>query len=82
MKKRAQHLIAEVQCRRPRVAMTIGIDLGDVWAVTALSKRTAKRTRFRTGRRFTTGMKAMAKPRVAGGRTCEKGSASALDIQS
>jgi len=32
MKKPALHLIAEVPCRQPRVAMTIGIDLGDVWS--------------------------------------------------
>jgi transposase len=32
MKKPAQHLIAEVRCRQPRLAMTIGIDLGDVWS--------------------------------------------------
>ena len=32
MKKPAQHLIAEVPCRQPRIAMTIGIDLGDVWS--------------------------------------------------
>jgi transposase len=32
MKKPAQHLIAEVPCRQARVAMTIGIDLGDVWS--------------------------------------------------
>jgi transposase len=32
MKKPAQHLIAEVPRRQPRVAMTIGIDLGDVWS--------------------------------------------------
>lgn len=32
MKKSAPHLIAEVPCRQPRVAMTIGIDLGDVWS--------------------------------------------------
>ena len=32
MKKPAQHLIAEVPRRQPRVEMTIGIDLGDVWS--------------------------------------------------
>jgi transposase len=32
MKKPAQHLIAETPCRQPQVAMTIGIDLGDVWS--------------------------------------------------
>ena len=32
MKKTAQHLIAEVSCRRSRVETTIGIDLGDVWS--------------------------------------------------
>jgi transposase len=32
MKKPAQRLIAEVPRRQPRVAMTIGIDLGDVWS--------------------------------------------------
>jgi transposase len=32
MKKPAQHLIAEVPRRQPRVAMTIGVDLGDVWS--------------------------------------------------
>lgn len=32
MKKAAQHLIAEVPRRQPRVTMTIGIDLGDVWS--------------------------------------------------
>ncbi len=32
MKKPAQHLIAEVPQRQPRVAVTIGIDLGDVWS--------------------------------------------------
>jgi transposase len=32
MKKAAQHLIAEVPRRQPWVAMTIGIDLGDVWS--------------------------------------------------
>jgi hypothetical protein len=42
MKKPAQHLIAEVPCRQARVEMTIGIDLGDVWSITALSTKTAK----------------------------------------
>jgi transposase len=32
MKKTTQHLIAEVPRRQPRVEMTIGIDLGDVWS--------------------------------------------------
>ena len=32
MKKPTQHLIAEVPRRQPWVAMTIGIDLGDVWS--------------------------------------------------
>ena len=32
MKKTAQHLIAEVPCRRSRVETTIGVDLGDVWS--------------------------------------------------
>jgi transposase len=32
MKKTAQHLIAEVPRRQPKQAMTIGIDLGDVWS--------------------------------------------------
>src|SRR5271168_4526290 len=32
MKKPTQHLIAEVPRRQPRFAMTIGIDLGDVWS--------------------------------------------------
>ena len=32
MKKSAPHLIAEVPHRQPRVAITIGIDLGDVWS--------------------------------------------------
>ena len=32
--------------------------------------------------RFTISMKAMVRPRVAGGRTCEKEPASALDIRS
>ena len=32
MKKSTQHLIAEVPRRQPRVEMTIGIDLGDVWS--------------------------------------------------
>src|SRR5271169_1410415 len=32
MKKRSQHLIAEVPRRQPRVERTIGIDLGDVWS--------------------------------------------------
>jgi transposase len=32
MKKTAQHLIAEVPRRQPRVEMTIGIDLGDIWS--------------------------------------------------
>jgi transposase len=32
MKKPARHLIAEVPRRQPRVEMTIGIDLGDVWS--------------------------------------------------
>jgi transposase len=32
MKNTAQHLIAEVPCRRSRVETTIGIDLGDVWS--------------------------------------------------
>jgi hypothetical protein len=32
MKKPAQHLIAEIPRRQPRVAMTIGIELGDVWS--------------------------------------------------
>ena len=41
-----------------------------------------RRTRFQTGRRFTTSMKTMARLTVAGGRTYEKGSASALDIRS
>jgi hypothetical protein len=31
MKKRAQHLIAEVPRRQAKVEITIGIDLGDVW---------------------------------------------------
>ena len=32
MKKRRQHLIAEVPRRRGQVELTIGIDLGDVWS--------------------------------------------------
>lgn len=32
MKKTAQHLIAEVPLRQPKLAMTIGIDLEDVWS--------------------------------------------------
>jgi transposase len=32
MKKRAQHLIAEVPRRQARTELTIGIDLGDVWS--------------------------------------------------
>src|ERR1700755_537694 len=32
MKKPSQQLIAEVPRRQPRVEMTIGIDLGDVWS--------------------------------------------------
>ena len=32
MKKPGHHLIAEVPRRQPRVEMTIGIDLGDVWS--------------------------------------------------
>jgi transposase len=32
MKNPSQHLIAEVPRRQPRVEMTIGIDLGDVWS--------------------------------------------------
>jgi hypothetical protein len=32
MKKTTDHLIAEVPCRRSRIGMTIGIDLGDVWS--------------------------------------------------
>ena len=32
MKKTAQHLTAEVPCRRSRVETTIGIDLGDIWS--------------------------------------------------
>ncbi len=35
MKKPAQHLIAEVSRRQSKVEMTIGIDLGDVEAITA-----------------------------------------------
>jgi hypothetical protein len=42
MKTPAQHLIAEVPRRQPRVAMTIGIDLGDVGAITARSTRMLK----------------------------------------
>ncbi|WP_158791950.1 hypothetical protein [Granulicella sp. L60] len=34
MKKRAYHLITEVPPRQSRVAVTIGIDLGDVGAIT------------------------------------------------
>src|ERR1700761_5897167 len=32
MKKRTQHLIAEVPRKRSQVELTIGIDLGDVWS--------------------------------------------------
>jgi len=32
MKKTTDHVIAEVSCRRSRIGMTIGIDLGDVWS--------------------------------------------------
>ena len=32
MKKRAEHLIAEVPRRQARFEITIGIDLGDVWS--------------------------------------------------
>src|SRR5271156_985484 len=32
MKNSSQHLIAEVPRRQPRVGITIGIDLGDVWS--------------------------------------------------
>jgi transposase len=32
MKNSSQHLIAEVPRRQPRVELTIGIDLGDVWS--------------------------------------------------
>jgi transposase len=32
MKKRSQHLVAEVPRRPARVEITIGIDLGDVWS--------------------------------------------------
>src|SRR5271163_4291349 len=32
MKKRSQHLIAEVPRRQAKVEITIGIDLGDVWS--------------------------------------------------
>jgi transposase len=32
MKNSSQHLIAEVPRRQPKVEMTIGIDLGDVWS--------------------------------------------------
>jgi hypothetical protein len=32
MKKRTQHLIAEVPRKRGQVELTIGIDLGDVWS--------------------------------------------------
>ena len=32
MKKTTDHVIAEVSCRRSRIGMTIGIELGDVWS--------------------------------------------------
>src|ERR1700739_4321424 len=32
MKKRTQHLIAEVPRKRGQVELTIGVDLGDVWS--------------------------------------------------
>lgn len=35
MKKTTDDLIAEVPCRRSRIGMTIGIDLGDVWRLRA-----------------------------------------------
>jgi hypothetical protein len=43
MKNSSQHLIAEVPRRQSRVETTIGIDLGDVGAITAHSTKTAKR---------------------------------------
>jgi transposase len=42
MKKPSQHLIAEVPWKRGQVELTIGIDLGDVGAITALSTSKAK----------------------------------------
>jgi transposase len=51
MKKPAQHLIAEVPRRQPRFAMTIGIDLGDVWShycTLNLDGEVVDRGRFRT----------------------------------
>src|ERR1700720_1674876 len=51
MKKPAQHLIAEVRCRQPRLAMTIGIDLGDVWShycTLNMDGEVVDRGRFRT----------------------------------
>ncbi|QNI30135.1 hypothetical protein H7849_13115 [Alloacidobacterium dinghuense] len=51
MKKTTHHLAEEVPCRRFRVEMTIGIDLGDVWShYCTLNEdgRVADRGRFRT----------------------------------
>jgi hypothetical protein len=32
IEKPAHHLIAEVPCRYPRIGLTIGVDLGNVWS--------------------------------------------------
>src|SRR5258708_29657318 len=42
MKKPTHHLIAELSRRQTRVEMTIGIDLGDVWSITAHSTKKEK----------------------------------------
>jgi transposase len=51
MKNSSQHLIAEVQRRRSRVEMTIGVDLGDVWSHYCTLNEDGEvvdRSRFRT----------------------------------
>ena len=51
MKKRTQHLIAEVPQKRGQVELTIGIDLGDVWSHYCTLKQQGEvidRGRFRT----------------------------------
>jgi transposase len=51
MKKPAHYLIAEVPHRQLRVAMTIGIDLGDVWSHYCMPNQdgdVVDRGRFRT----------------------------------
>jgi hypothetical protein len=51
MESSSQHLIAEVQRRRSRVEMTIGVDLGDVWSHYCTLNEDGEvvdRSRFRT----------------------------------